>query len=369
MPYYYHKKYPQENDIVIVTLNNITEYGVYCNLVEYNDMDGFIISTEIHKGKGRGKGRKDVKPEKIFTHGTYYPVIVLAVEETNNRVNLSYKKIRQDELHNDREDALALFKRKQKLFNLSLDMIAITGLDHDYVMAHTFHQFMKDPAIIYNDGSACKFNEHAIEYDDGSNSEDEEQDEEQDEDENNDNDKHVERTKTLKDTKNKNNIKTKKSKTSKSKKDKPDVQTDNITQFYNAVLEDPSIFVRTFRGAYPEEIANFKLNVKARTRSTDMHMKRDFDLIIFDSDSLAKLKYVLTNNMIQQPFKIYFEAPSKYKIETCGPTIEDCTSKIETALEIINKNITNVKCYFKSQPSNDDIIQHKQLSIVNLRPS
>lgn len=330
---YYRTTMPKVNDVVIVTVKNITDGGVYCNLVEYNNMEGFIISTEVDKGKGKGKGKKNVNPKKLFKPNEYYPTIVISVDTTKNRVDLSFKRLKQDDKHDDRTPALELFARKEKLYKLCIDMVSVTNMEYGVVMEHTFWKFMDDKNIIgMKQNYYCDSNSDS---DNNSDGEEEKEDVEDDKEEKND-------------------------------VVKEDNVCDNLVAFYNMVLEDPTIFVKSFSDEYADQIQIFITNIHSRTKATNMCVKRDFDLIVFDVDSITKLKYILTHNLAIQNSKIYFEAPGKYRIEVTGPNLDACNNLIETVLSIIINNMKNIKCMFKTHIADDDILQHKQMSIKPL---
>lgn len=137
MTFYYENKVPVINDIVIVTLKNITENNenVYCNLIEYAGMEGFIISSELPR---------KAKPNKLFKHKELYPVLVTNVDKDKNTVDLSYKKVSDA----NKKTELIKYKARKKLYNLCLDATTVTGILHNDMIKYTFWKFMKEPLIV-----------------------------------------------------------------------------------------------------------------------------------------------------------------------------------------------------------------------------
>ena len=83
---FYEKKYPNVDDIVFVSINSFTENGVYCKLLEYNNIEAFLLNTELDK--------KIYNPKKMFKLTETYPMLVISV--VDDKIDLSYKKIAID---------------------------------------------------------------------------------------------------------------------------------------------------------------------------------------------------------------------------------------------------------------------------------
>jgi len=73
----------------MVTLKSVSDCGVYVTLIEYNDIEGYISQSEIH--------RKIVKPEKIFKRDKIYACLVMSVDINKRYIDLSYRKIKSDD--------------------------------------------------------------------------------------------------------------------------------------------------------------------------------------------------------------------------------------------------------------------------------
>ena len=140
---YYKNKYPLMNDVVIVA---ITEYpeksqSIQCKLIDYDNIPGIILRTEITKKK------KELEPKKIFKVDTNYPVTVIDVntsDANNIKIDLSYIKL------NDQEKLLQLekFRIKQSIYSLVEEMADICSMDLNYVLKYTMWKFMENKKIL-----------------------------------------------------------------------------------------------------------------------------------------------------------------------------------------------------------------------------
>ena len=105
----YSNKFPVVGDIVFVKLSNKkhSEFGNYVNLVEYNNIEGLVLCTEISKYKS------DLK--SLVKLGEIFPVIVLNVENNNQNVtiDLSYSKIK----NNQSELLKNCYNSQNKIYN------------------------------------------------------------------------------------------------------------------------------------------------------------------------------------------------------------------------------------------------------------
>lgn len=115
---YYNKMTPDMGDILIITVDKISEYGgVYCNCSEYPDQMFFIPPTEIAKRK--------VNVDKFFVPETFYPVIVLNKNENQKITDVSYSKVPEK----DREDHLERYRIYQKIYKLGLEACDFCSAD------------------------------------------------------------------------------------------------------------------------------------------------------------------------------------------------------------------------------------------------
>lgn len=103
-----HKTHPNLNEIVFAKITRFSGTNTYCELLEYNNLEGFISITELDK--------RVLDPEKQFKFETIYPLVVTAVNKrpTGICIDLSYKKVHKD----TRQNLLTQFTYVGKLYTM-----------------------------------------------------------------------------------------------------------------------------------------------------------------------------------------------------------------------------------------------------------
>lgn len=97
MSRFYKNEYPEQDDCVIARITAENEYGYNCCLLEYNNMEGFIINSELVKGKYVKKHL--LKKDEICT------LNVIKVDHDKKIVDLSKKRITEK----DKEMSMSKF--------------------------------------------------------------------------------------------------------------------------------------------------------------------------------------------------------------------------------------------------------------------
>ena len=107
MVYYYKKKIPTIDDIVIAKVVKISAYGIEVSLNEYNGIRGFINCSEVSR-------KKKVNLNKLLTVGKDILLNVIQVDENKGLIDLSKRTISDEDIK--------LFNEKHKshiqLYNL-----------------------------------------------------------------------------------------------------------------------------------------------------------------------------------------------------------------------------------------------------------
>lgn len=85
---YYEREFPEIEDLVMVQVNRIEDHGAYVSLLEYGNLEGLILVSELSKRRIRSIS-------KLVRVGQIQCCAVLRVEKGN--VDLSKKKVRSDE--------------------------------------------------------------------------------------------------------------------------------------------------------------------------------------------------------------------------------------------------------------------------------
>lgn len=124
MVYYYKKKLPSIDDVVIAKVINISQYGIEVSLIEYNGATGFINCSEVSR-------KKKVNFNKLLTIGKDILVHVLQVDEEKNMIDLSKRTIGDDDVklftdtHRSHIQLYNLFKQLyMKIYDITIEKIS-----------------------------------------------------------------------------------------------------------------------------------------------------------------------------------------------------------------------------------------------------
>ncbi|KAL6426079.1 hypothetical protein ACFW04_008981 [Cataglyphis niger] len=79
---FYKEKYPEVEDVVMVNVRSIAEMGAYVHLLEYNNIEGMILLSELSRRRIRSIN-------KLIRVGKTEPVVVIRVDKEKGNYNLS----------------------------------------------------------------------------------------------------------------------------------------------------------------------------------------------------------------------------------------------------------------------------------------
>lgn len=75
---FYKKKYPEVEDVVMVNVRSIAEMGAYVHLLEYNNIEGMILLSELSRRRIRSIN-------KLIRVGKTEPVVVIRVDKEKGK--------------------------------------------------------------------------------------------------------------------------------------------------------------------------------------------------------------------------------------------------------------------------------------------
>lgn len=133
MVYYYKKKFPSIDDVVIAKVINISEYGIEVKLIEYNNITGFINCSEVSR-------KKKVNLNKLLTVGKDILVHVIQVDETKSMIDLSKRTISDEDVKQFTESHKAhiqLYNLFKQLYMKINNIIELNKINQDQL-----HNFM-----------------------------------------------------------------------------------------------------------------------------------------------------------------------------------------------------------------------------------
>jgi len=87
----YEKKYPDVDELVVVNVKSIAEMGAYVSLLEYNNIEGMILLSELSRRRIRSIS-------KLIRVGRQEVVVVLRVDKEKGYIDLSKRRVSPEEV-------------------------------------------------------------------------------------------------------------------------------------------------------------------------------------------------------------------------------------------------------------------------------
>lgn len=87
----YEQKFPEVDDLVMVNVRQIAEIGAYVNLLEYNNIEGMILLSELSRRRIRSI-------QKLIRVGRTEVVVVLRVDKEKGYIDLSKRRVDSEEV-------------------------------------------------------------------------------------------------------------------------------------------------------------------------------------------------------------------------------------------------------------------------------
>ncbi|KAK3930139.1 Eukaryotic translation initiation factor 2 subunit 1, partial [Frankliniella fusca] len=88
---YYKEKYPEVEDVVMVNVRSIAEMGAYVHLLEYNNIEGMILLSELSRRRIRSIN-------KLIRVGKTEPVVVIRVDKEKGYIDLSKRRVSPEDV-------------------------------------------------------------------------------------------------------------------------------------------------------------------------------------------------------------------------------------------------------------------------------
>eukprot|EP00727_Mastigamoeba_balamuthi_P005335 m51a1_g1480 putative translation initiation factor eif2 alpha subunit (354) ;mRNA; r:279719-281959 len=87
----YENRFPEVEDLVVVTVKSIADMGCYVSLNEYNNIEGMILSSELSRRRIRSIN-------KLIRVGKQEVVVVLRVDKEKGYIDLSKRRVSPEEI-------------------------------------------------------------------------------------------------------------------------------------------------------------------------------------------------------------------------------------------------------------------------------
>ena len=133
MVYYYKKKLPVIDDIVIAKVINISSYGIKVSLTEYNNIFGFINCSDVSR-------KKKVNFNKLLTIDKDILLHVIQVDEDKCMIDLSKRTISDEDIKQFTEthrSHIQLYNLFKQLYMKINNIIALEQINQEKL-----HNFM-----------------------------------------------------------------------------------------------------------------------------------------------------------------------------------------------------------------------------------
>merc|ERR1711976_298948 len=88
---YYENKYPEIDDVVMVNVRSIADMGAYVHLLEYNNIEGMILLSELSRRRIRSIN-------KLIRVGRSECVVVIRVDRDKGYIDLSKRRVSPEEV-------------------------------------------------------------------------------------------------------------------------------------------------------------------------------------------------------------------------------------------------------------------------------
>lgn len=88
---FYENRYPEIEDVVVVNVRSIAEMGAYVHLLEYNNIEGMILLSELSRRRIRSIN-------KLIRVGRNECVVVIRVDKDKGYIDLSKRRVSPEEV-------------------------------------------------------------------------------------------------------------------------------------------------------------------------------------------------------------------------------------------------------------------------------
>lgn len=88
---FYAQRYPEVEDVVVVNVRSIAEMGAYVHLLEYNNIEGMILLSELSRRRIRSIN-------KLIRVGRNECVVVIRVDTTKGYIDLSKRRVSAEDI-------------------------------------------------------------------------------------------------------------------------------------------------------------------------------------------------------------------------------------------------------------------------------
>lgn len=147
---YYENKYPEVDEVVMVNVQEIAEMGAYVKLLEYDNIEGMVLLSELSRRRIRSI-------QKLIRVGKNEVAVVLRVDKEKGYIDLSKRRVsaedivKCDERYNKSKAVHSILRHCAEKFNVSLEeLYKSIGWPLSRKYGHSYDAFklsITDPSI------------------------------------------------------------------------------------------------------------------------------------------------------------------------------------------------------------------------------
>eukprot|EP00164_Ancoracysta_twista_P007592 GFYU01010804.1.p1 GENE.GFYU01010804.1~~GFYU01010804.1.p1 ORF type:complete len:316 (-),score=125.05 GFYU01010804.1:719-1666(-) len=162
----YEQQYPEVDDLVMVQVRSIAEMGAYVSLLEYNNVEGMILLSELSRRRIRSIS-------KLIRVGRQEVVVVLRVDKEKGYIDLSKRRVSPEDIvkceekYNKSKAVHSIMRHVSETQRISLVSLYETfGWALYKKFGHAYEAFklaINDPDVIFGDfNMADNVKEHLL---------------------------------------------------------------------------------------------------------------------------------------------------------------------------------------------------------------
>lgn len=147
---FYENKYPEVDEVVMVNVQEIAEMGAYVKLLEYDNIEGMVLLSELSRRRIRSI-------QKLIRVGKNEVAVVLRVDKEKGYIDLSKRRVsaedivKCDERYNKSKAVHSILRHCAEKFTISLETLYLTiGWPLSRTYGHAYEAFklsITDPNI------------------------------------------------------------------------------------------------------------------------------------------------------------------------------------------------------------------------------
>ncbi|CAH0385210.1 unnamed protein product [Bemisia tabaci] len=126
---FYAERYPEVEDVVMVNVRSIAEMGAYVHLLEYNNIEGMILLSELSRRRIRSIN-------KLIRVGKTEPVVVIRVDKEKGYIDLSKRRVSPEDI----EKCTERFSKAKAVNSILRHVAELLGYENDQQLEELYQR-------------------------------------------------------------------------------------------------------------------------------------------------------------------------------------------------------------------------------------